>query len=536
MLIRKLTKVLLLISVFTIALYGCSGRKEDTNKSMTPANGKLSFTELTKAAQSEPTYGGSITVGITQDLDGLDPHKALSAGTKEVLFNIFEGLVKLDYDGNLVPAVAESYHISEDGMVYTFTLREGVRFHDGSLVTADDIVYSIKRCADMLTPKDPTVIVESALSVISDVGSTSERTIEIRLKQAETELLPYLTCSIVPKDYDKLDTKPIGTGPFKFLSYTPLQSIVLERNDQYYMEDTPYLDQVTFKIFSNTDTAFMDLQGGNLDILPYITDSQVSQLPKGYHMESGAMNLIQGLFINNKVEPFDNKLVRQALCYAVDRQAVIDMVAGGRGNVIGTNMYPGFKKYYDESLVNVYPYNPEKSKKLLKEAGYPNGFKFTIKVPSNYQYHIDTAQVIVEQLKQVGITAQIQLIEWSSWKSDVYRGRNYETTLVGLAAELAPRQALARFRSYADNNFMNYINTEFDALYKQGEIEGVEEKKIQLYKQMQAMLTNDAVAVFIQDPYQMTAVSDDLGGYTYYPIYVQDMSLVYYYKQEFESD
>lgn len=528
MLTKRLTKLLLLITVFTIALYGCSGNKEVTNKSKTPANENLSITEPTEAAQTEPTYGGSITVGITQDLDGLDPHKAMSAGTKEVLFNIFEGLVKLDYDGNLVPAVAESYHISNDGMVYTFTLREGVRFHDGSPVTADDIVYSIQRSAGMLEPKDPTVIVESALSAISDVVATSEKTIEIRLKQVETELLPYLTCSIVPKNYNELDTKPIGTGPFKFVSYTSLQSIVLEKNDEYYVEGLPYLDRVTFKISSNTDAAFMELQAGNIDILPYITDAQGSQLPKGYHMETGAMNLIQGLFINNKVAPFDNKLIRQALCYAVDRQAVIDMVAGGRGNVIGTNMYPGFKKYYDEGLVNIYPYDPEKAKELLKEAGYPDGFKFTITVPSNYQYHIDTAQVIVEQLKQVGITAEIQLIEWSSWKSDVYKGRNYVTTLVGLAAELAPRKALSRFRSDAENNFMNYINPDYDTLYKQGELETTEANKVQLYKQMEAMLTKDAVAVFIQDPHQMTAVNDKLGGYTYYPIYVQDMSLVYY--------
>ena len=526
---KKLAKVLLLIAVFTIALYGCSGNKDGTG-SNTPANDDRSLTEPTEAAKSEPTYGGSVTVGITQELDGLDPHKAISAGTKEVLFNIFEGLVKFDSDGNLNPAVAESYQISSDGMVYTFTLREGVKFHDGSPVTAEDVVYSVKRSAGMLEPKDPTVAVDSALSVISDVVAADERTIEIRLKRVDTELLPYLTCAIVPKDYGELDTKPIGTGPFKFVSYTPLQSIVLEKNSEYYIEGVPYLDRVTFKISSNTDAAFMELQAGAIDILPYITDAQASQLPKGYHMESGPMNLIQGLFINNKVTPFDNKLVRQALCYAVDRQAVIDMVAGGRGNVIGTNMYPGFKKYYDESLVNVYPYDPEKARELLKEAGYPDGFKFTITVPSNYQYHIDTAQVIVEQLKQVGITAQIQLVEWSSWRSDVYKGRNYETTLVGLAADPAPRKALARFCSTAENNFMNYFNPDFDAIFKQGEAETEEEKKIELYKQMQAMLTNDAVAVYIQDPHQMTAVSDKLGGYTYYPIYVQDMSLVYYKK------
>jgi len=526
---KRQAKVLLLIALLIVALCGCSGNKGDTG-TKNHENDNWSLTEPSAASQSEPVYGGSITVGITQELDGLDPHKAISAGTKEVLFNIFEGLVKFDPDGNLNPAVAESYHISEDGMVYTFNLREGVKFHNGSPVTAEDVVYSIKRSAGMLEPKDPTIAADSALSVISDVIATGDRTVEVRLKQADTELLPYLTCAIVPKDYNDLDTRPVGTGPFRFVSYTPLQSIVLEKNDEYYIDKVPYLDRVTFRISSNTDAAFMELHAGTIDILPYITDSQASQLPKGYHMESGPMNLIQGLFINNKVSPFDNKLVRQALCHAVDRQAIIDMVAGGRGNVIGTNMYPGFKKYYDESLVNVYPYKPEKARELLKEAGYPNGFTFTIAVPSNYQYHIDTAQVVVEQLKQVGITARIQLIEWSSWISDIYRGRNYETTLVGLAAELAPRKALARFCSDANNNFMNYTNPGFDALYKQGEAETAEEKKIELYKQMQAMLTNDAVAVFIQDPYQMTAVSDKLGGYTYYPIYVQDMALVYYKK------
>ncbi|HHY37108.1 MAG TPA: hypothetical protein GX518_05410 [Firmicutes bacterium] len=145
---------------------------------------------------------------------------------------------------------------------------------------------------------------------------------------------------------------------------------------------------------------------------------------------------------------------------------------------------------------------------------------------------MDTAQVIVEQLRQVGLTAKIQLIEWSSWLSVVYKGRNYETTLVGLAAPPAPRKALARYCSDAENNFMNYSNPEYDALYKKAVTETAEEKKIQLYKQMQAMLANDAAAVFIQDPYQLTAVRDKLGGYTHYPIYVQDMSRVYYKGEE----
>jgi len=523
--LKQTTRILLLISVLSIALYGCSGERKDTEQGKTPIDDTQSSTEST---EGEPSYGGSVTVGITQDLDSLDPHKAIAAGTKEVLFNIFEGLIKLDKDGNLVPAVAESYEISPDGMVYTFTLRDGVKFHNSEPVTADDIVYSIKRSAGLLEPVDPTVLVESVLSVISEVVIVNEKTIEIRLSQADTELIPYLTCAIVPADYKELDTKPVGTGPFKFISYSPLESIVMEKNEDYYLEGVPYLDKVTFKMSANTDAAFLELNAGSIDILPYITDAQAGQLPEGHRLQAGSMNLIQGMFLNNAKEPFDNKLVRQALSYAVDRQAVIDMVAGGRGDVIGTNMFPGFKKYYANELVKVYPYDPQKAKDLLSEAGYPDGVSFVITVPSNYQYHVDTTQIVVEQLKQSGFNAEIQLIEWASWLSDVYKDRNYQATLSGLAAELSPRKALERFQSDADNNFMNYKNEEFDSLYTEAEKTAVEEEKIALSKQMQTLLTNDAVAVYIQDPYQMTAVNKKLGGYTYYPIYVQDMSLVYY--------
>lgn len=522
---KRTTVILLFITLISIALYGCSGDKKETNQSNTPADESQSSTET---AKGEPTYGGTVTVGITQDLDSLDPHKAMSAGTKEVLFNIFEGLVKLDKDGNLVPAVAEKYEISDDGMVYTFTLRDGVKFHNGNPVTVEDIVYSIKRSAGLLETVDPTVLVESVLTAISEVNIVDEKTIELRLSRADTELLPYLTCAIVPANYAQLDTKPIGTGPFQFVSYEPLKSIVMKKFDDYYVSGVPYLDEVTFKISANTDAAFLELNAGSIDILPYITDAQASQLPEGYRLQTGSMNLIQGLFLNNERAPFDNKLVRQALCYAIDRQAVIDMVAGGRGDVIGTNMFPGFKKYYASELSEVYQYNPQKARELLKEAGYPDGVDFVITVPSNYQYHVDTAQIVVEQLRESGFRAEIQLIEWASWLSDVYKGRNYQATLSGLAAELAPKKALDRFCSDADNNFMNYKNEEFDRIYQEAEMKVDEEDKIALCKQLQTMLTKDAVAAFIQDPHQMTAINKKLDGYTYYPIYVQDMSLVYY--------
>ncbi|MBO5197491.1 MAG: ABC transporter substrate-binding protein [Lachnospiraceae bacterium] len=528
---RKKVSILMSILVLvTVVLGGCSDGDNQTGKDT--SNGS-SQTQTQNAGGDETStgdavYGGSIVVGITQDLDSLDPHKAVAAGTKEVLYNIFEGLVKADKDGNLVPALAESYTISPDGSEYTFVLRDGVKFHNGDLVTAEDVIYSLKRCSGLLTPQEEGVVIESALSAISDIIKVDEKTVKVVMGEPSTELIGYFTCSIIPEDYKEQDTKPVGTGPFCFESYTPLTELVMTKNPDYYLEGKPYLDKVTFKISANTDAAFMELMAGTIDIFPYLTAEQASQLKDTYTIMEGSMNLVQALFLNNAEGPLADVRVRQALCYATDRQAVIDMVAGGRGHVIGSNMFPSFTQYYDAELETYYEYNTEKAKELLAEAGYADGFTFTITVPSNYQFHVETAQVLVEQYRQIGVEAKIQLIEWGSWLSDVYQGRNYEATVVGLDAELVPSDILKRYRSNASNNFLNYKNTEVDELFAKAFATVKDEEKETYYKEIQRLLTEDAASVYIQAPALLVAVNPNLGGYTFYPVYVQDMASVYY--------
>ena len=142
------------------------------------------------------------------------------------------------------------------------------------------------------------------------------------------------------------------------------------------------------------------------------------------------------------------------------------MVADGKGEIIGSNMFPGFTKYYNGDLASLYDYDPQKAKSLLNDAGYPDGFTFTITVPSNYPYHVDTAQVIVEQLKQIGVDATIKQVEWATWLSDVYSSRDYESTIIGLDAKLAPRNVLERYQSSASGNFVNYDNENFDKVFE----------------------------------------------------------------------
>ena len=517
---KRSSLLMVVVLILAIALYGCGGKKEEEpNNENTPGNNQ---------SLNTPQYGGAVVVGISQDLDSLDPHKAVAAGTKEVLFNVFEGLVKPDKDGNLVPAVAENYEISEDGKVYTFTLRKDVKFHNGNLVTADDVVYSLQRSAGLLENADPSVFVETALSNILEVNKIDEGTVEVVLENGDTELIGYLTSAIIPKDYDEIGTVPIGTGPFKFVSYQPLESFKVVKNEDYYIPGAPYLDEVTFKIVPNNDAAMLELMAGTIDVYPYLTDASAEQLKGKFNILEGNMNLVQALFLNNEVKPFDDVRVRRALYYAIDRQGIIDMVAGGKGTIIGSNMFVGFGKYFNEEVTNMYSYNIEKAKELLTEAGYPNGFTFTITVPSNYTFHVDTAQVIVEQLKLVGITAKIQQIEWASWISDVYKGKNYEATIIGLDAKLAARDVLERYKSTADNNFLNYKSSKYDEIIDKAISSVNEEEKISYYKELQKILAEDAASVYIQDPALLVAVNKALGGYTFYPVYVQDMSLVYY--------
>ncbi len=472
-------------------------------------------------------YGGKITVGITQDLDSLDPHKAVAAGTKEVLYNIFEGLIKVDKDGNFVPAVASSYEISTDGLKYTFVLRDGVKFHNGKTVTAEDVIYSLKRAAGLSETPEADVSTVSAFKIISDITSEGKNVV-VTLSSPNTELIGYFTSSIIPCDYTEQATKPVGTGPFKFVSYSPLTSIVLEKNEDYYVKGVPYLDEVTFKICANTDSAFLELLGGSIDVFPYLTNDQAAQLKGVMNVVDGTMNLVQALFLNNAVAPFDNAKVRQAICYAIDRQALIDVVAGGKGEIIGTNMFPSFASYYEKDLVNSYPYDTAKAKELLTEAGYADGFTFTITVPSNYDFHVRTAQIVVDQLAKVGITAKIELVEWSTWLSDVYVGRQYTSTIIGLDSQLAPSDVLRFYPTESSKNFMNYSNTEFDAVFEKAKSTTDSKDKIAYYKQLQQILTADAAAAYLQSPAQLVAVSKNLAGYTFYPVYVQDMSTIHF--------
>lgn len=490
--------------------------------SLAACSGGSGSSSAAQASVKKGKNGGEFIFGIQTQPNHLDPYLSTSADTREILFNIFEGLVKPDRDGNLQPALAESNSVSADALTYTFQLRKGVKFHNGKTVTADDVKYSLDTAAGLSRGK----ILVSDLKNIKSVEISGNSTVKIHLKQPDYDFLPYLTTAIVPKGYTQQDTHPVGTGPYCFESYTPQQSLVLKKNPNYWQKGVPHLEKVTFKLESDSNALLTDLQGGSADGAS-IANNVASQLAGGFEILASNSNSVQMLALNNKQKPFDKVEVRQAISYAVDPDAIIQTVNLGKGVRCGTPVIPGLKKYCDTSLTHAYDHNVQTAKELLAKAGYANGFSMTITVPSNYTVHVDTAQVIVNQLKEVGITVQIKQVDFATWLSKVYQNREYQSTIISVdGSTLSPKSYLGRYVSTDSKNFVNYSSTAYDALYQKAGAEKEEAKRIQLYKQAQQQLSKDAASVYIEDISNLNAFRTGFTGYTAYPLYVFDASTI----------
>ncbi len=511
------------LAMLAVSLYGCS--TGDTQ--LTPSAGVSDGGSEASAAQSgELPEGNSVTVGIAQDLSNLDPQLAATAGVREVLFNIFEGLVKASPDGSVTPAVASDYEISEDGKTYTFTLREGVTFHSGETVTVEDVVYSLERCAGSENDGTPLV---SAFSNVSKIDAPDQSHVVVTLAEPSTEFINALTAPIIPQGSGPtIATDLVGTGPFRFVSYAPQDNLVMEKYGGYWdAARAAKLDQVTFKIIPDVNSLVIGLKGGSLDMVVHLPNTLLAEVEDSFTVHQNTMNIVQALYLNNAVEPFDNELVRQAMYYAIDVDQIIEFVCSGAGVATGTSMYPAQTKYFMPELAENYKQDLDKARELLAQAGYPDGFSMTITAPSNYAQHMDTAQVLIEQLKAVGITAELAPVEWQTWVDDVYRGRNYQSTVCGIAADdMTAREMLVRYMSDNRKNFIAFNDPEYDDVMTRAMTSTDDGEQTQLYKRAQEILNEKAASLWIQDACELTVTDPSLEGFTFYRTYVIDMAAI----------
>ncbi|MDR0878823.1 MAG: ABC transporter substrate-binding protein, partial [Treponema sp.] len=472
-------------------------------------------------AEETPLEGGALRFGLSTEPVTLDPlNPANTADGRSILFNVFEGLVKPDTGGNLLPAAAESWTIDQGGLVYHFLLREGLQFHDGSRVSAGDVKFTLEMAAKAGF---------AGFTEISAIEALGDRDIRITLKEQDPEFLPYITIGIVPANNSDREKNPIGAGPFFIESYTPQQSLVLKKNPHYREKGLPHLDTVTIVFTADSDALLLSLQGGTIDGAT-VTGPLVQQLDnKKFDVVPDYSASVQLLALNNAVTPLDNVRVRQAINYGIDVKEIIDAAFYGRGEASGSPLIPGLTVYYNDSLADPYPVDREKAHSLLADSPFGGGFPLEITIPSNYTMHVDTAQVIVNQLSKIGITASIKLVDWATWLTDVYRDRRFQATIISLDANtVSPRGFLSRYRSGAGSNFINFKSAAFDQIFDEAQIELDESKRIALYKEAQRIISDEAAGVYIQDIQGFKAFrKNSFRGAVSYPLYIVDFAPIY---------
>lgn len=504
--LRRILSIFLSASMLLLCVAGCHKNSTDVKK---PKDGSI--------------YGGSVTVGITQEPSCFDPHLVVAAGDEEILFNIFEGLYKFSQDGSVNPCLATDCTISDDATQYTFTIREGVKFHDGSDMTVNDVVYSLKRASGLLTGEAAPV---AELGCITEV-SASGNNVTVTIDSPNYELLSCFTAAIIPEHVDDINNNPIGTGPFKFENYSIGQNVVITKNENYWQPELPYLDSVEFKICADMDSGVLEMTHGSIDIFPHLTKQKADQLNDKFTSLSAASNMVQLLALNNQVKPFDNATVREAINLALNRDELINLSMDGAGVQLISAMSPAMGEYYNNSLTE-YTQDISKAKQLLADAGYPNGFNFTITVCSSYLVHVNTAIAIQDQLSAIGVNVDIEQVDWNTWLSETYTNRNYEGTVVCLTSQYSPFDIMSRYDSTNGGNFINYESSEYDSIIRSIPTVKDTEERIKLYKNLQELMINDSASCYIQDPQEIVGISKDLTGYNVYPMYVQDMSTVHY--------
>ncbi len=370
------------------------------------------------------------TVGLQLEPPHLDPTSAAAGAIDQVVYsNVFEGLTRFGPDGSVNPGLAESWEVSDDGLVYTFALRDGVTFHDGTALDAGDVVFSLDRAR----AEDSTNAQKALFEGIESVEAVDDTTVRVTLKAPQGQFLFNMAWGdaviVAPESIENIQTNPIGTGAFKFDNWTQGDNISLVKNPDYWGEPAK-LERVEFKFISEPTAAFAAMMAEDIDAFySYPAPENLVQFDADPRFEvlEGSTEGETILAMNNKDEHFSNKLVRQAVSMAIDRQAIIDGAMFGYGTPIGTHFAPHHPDYVD--LLSNSPHDVAKAKELLAEAGYPDGFSTTLKLPPP-SYARRGGEIIAAQLREIGIETEISNLEWAQWLEEVFRGKNYGLTIV----------------------------------------------------------------------------------------------------------
>ncbi|WP_407168809.1 ABC transporter substrate-binding protein [Bradyrhizobium sp. ORS 111] len=450
----------------------------------------------------------SVVMGMTLEPPGLDPTTAAAAAIAEVtLYNVYETLTKINEDGSVSPLLAESWQASPDLKTYTFKLRKGVKFQNGEPFNSAAVKFSYDRAgAPTSTNKD-----KSLYQAFEAVTAPDADTVVVALKYSEPDL-PFLlgqaTGAIVePKSAPTDATQPVGTGPYTLGAWAKGSSITLVKWPDYRNAAAIKLAKVTIRFIGDPAAQVAALLSGDVDVFPRVAAArslaQFKADPRFTVLIGGSKaKTIVG--INERKKPLDDVRVRRAILAAIDRKAMIDGAVDGFGTPIGSFYTPGSLGYVDTTAIN--PYDPDKAKKLLAEAGVTTPLELSLKLPPP-PYARQGGEILAAQLAKVGIVAKIENVEWAQWLSQVFTGpHNYDLTIV---SHVEPFDLV---KLTEPDYYLGYRSEAFNALYRQIMATPTEADRAKLLGDAQHMLATDAVAGFLFQPQWITVTSKKLKG------------------------
>ncbi|APG13346.1 ABC transporter substrate-binding protein [Bradyrhizobium japonicum] len=452
----------------------------------------------------------SVVMAMALEPPGLDPTIAAAAAIAEVtLYNIYETLTKINEDGSVSPLLAESWTASPDLKTYTFKLRKGVKFQNGEAFDSAAVKFSFERNAIATsTNKD-----KSLFQAFEKVDAPDADTVVITVKYSEPNL-PFLlgqaSGSIVePKSAATNGTQPVGTGPYQLGAWAKGSSITLTKWADYRNAAAIKLSKVTIRFISDPAAQTAALLSGDVDAFPRVAAARAIGQFKAdprFNVMVGGSRAKTIVGINERKKPLDDVRVRRAILAAIDRKAMVDGAADGFGTPIGSFYVPGALGFVDTTGIN--PYDPEKAKKLLAEAGVTTPLELSLKLPPP-SYARQGGEILAAQLAKVGIIAKIENVEWAQWLSQVFAGNgphNFDLTIV---SHVEPFDLV---KITEPDYYLGYNNEAFNALYKQIVSTPDEAGRAKLLGDAQRMLATDAVAGFLYQPQLITITNKKLKG------------------------
>jgi len=500
-------RLLALLCLLGAALAACSGGGEAVD-----VGGESGASD--GAGAGEPAAGGTLVAAIAGSPDQLDPHLTNAYFSFQILENVYDTLVEPDLELQMQPALAESWETSDDQLTWTFTLREGVTFHDGSELTADDVVSSMERIKE-----------EGAnafrLESVESVTAVDDRTVEFSLSRPTPNLLANLGAfkgmAILPEgaaeDLD-LASEANGTGPFRLASYSEAEGATLEANPDHW-DGAPAVDRVEFRFVSEPTAALTALQTGEVDWTDNVPPQQVSALEgeEGVTLDTVPSNDYWYFAANQQREPFDDPRVRQALAFGIDREEVTQAAKFDAATVNQTAIPETSAWYLDYAP---YEHDPQRAQQLLQAAG-ASDLTLELMVTDEYPETVQAAQVMESQLAEIGVTVEIRTLDFAAWLDAQAQG-DFDVFLLGWLGNIDPDDFYyAQHHSEGAFNYQGYASPEVDELLDSARSETDPDVRKDLYDQAVTRIVDDASYVYLYNPDVVHAWGPDVDGYEVRP-------------------